>query len=286
MASRSQVMAFLLLALGATISLFPLWWMTVTSLQSASEAGAAVTGAKGLSLWPHEAQVDNYPEALAQMGSLRWQGFLDALANSTVVASLVVTGTVLSSSLVAFAFARLRFRARGLLFTLMLATMMLPGQVVLIPLFLLFRYLGWVDTLLPLIVPAFFGSAFFIFMYRQFMAQIPEALFEAARMDGYGPIGLWWHVALPLSRPVTATTAVFTFIWCWNDFLGPLIYLQSESQMTLAVALNGFRSQYGGLDDVHLLMAASIVTMIPCLLIFFAAQRHFVEGLSRGGVKG
>jgi multiple sugar transport system permease protein len=220
------------------------------------------------------------------MGSIPWDGFLNALANSIVVTTLVVAGTVLSSSLVGFAFARLRFRGRGGLFTLMLATMMLPAQVTIIPLFLLFRALGWIDTIWPLVVPAFFGSAFFIFMYRQFIAQIPESLLEAARVDGHGPLGIWWHIVLPMARPVTAICVVFTFIWVWNDFMGPLIYLHSDEQATLAIALNSFRNQYGGLEDVHLLMAASLVTMLPCILLFAAAQRHFIEGLACGAVKG
>ncbi|NBX31736.1 MAG: ABC transporter permease subunit [Planctomycetes bacterium] len=155
-----------------------------------------------------------------------------------------------------------------------------------IPLFILFRNLGWIDTFLPLVVPAFFGNAFFIFMYRQFIAQIPEALLEAARLDGQGWFGIWWHVILPLTRPVTAITAVFTFIFTWNDFLAPLIYLQSDDQATLSVALNSFRNQYGGITKVNLLMAASLTTMVPCILLFLAAQKQFIEGLGKGAVKG
>jgi ABC-type glycerol-3-phosphate transport system permease component len=168
----------------------------------------------------------------------------------------------------------------------MLATMMLPGQVTLIPLFLLFRSLGWIDSLLPLVVPAFLGNAFFIFMYRQFIAQIPESLVEAARIDGLGHLGIWWRIVLPLCRPVTAICAVFTFIGTWNDFLGPLVYLHSDEKATLAVALNGFKNQYGGLEDVHLLMALSVLTMIPCITLFLAAQKTFIEGIGRGAVKG
>jgi multiple sugar transport system permease protein len=182
--------------------------------------------------------------------------------------------------------ARMRFRGREPLFLLMLATMMLPGQVTMIPLFLLFRGLGWVDTILPLVVPAFFANAFFVFMYRQFISQVPEALVEAAKVDGWSWLGIWWHVILPLCRPVTAICAVFTFIYVWNDFMGPLIYLHSDEQATLAVALNSFRNQYGGVNKVNLLMAASLVTMVPCILLFLAAQRQFIEGLGKGAVKG
>jgi len=217
---------------------------------------------------------------------VRWTGFLDALANSVVVTVLATAGTALSSSLVGMAFARMRFRGSRPMFLVMLGTMMLPAQVTMIPLFILFRNLGWIDTFLPLVVPAFFGNAFFIFMYRQFIAQIPEALLEAARLDGQGWFGIWWHVILPLTRPVTAITAVFTFIFTWNDFLAPLIYLQSDDQATLSVALNSFRNQYGGITKVNLLMAASLTTMVPCILLFLAAQKQFIEGLGKGAVKG
>jgi ABC-type glycerol-3-phosphate transport system permease component len=276
----------LLLAGGAVVMLLPLAWMLAVSLLTPDRALAATVSGDLWRLLPDQPQWGNYPEALARIGSTRWEGFLDALANSIVVTVAVVVATAISSSLVGFAFARIRFRGRGPLFGLMLATMMLPGQVTLIPLFLLFRWLGWIDTLLPLIVPAFFGNAFFIFMYRQFMAQIPESLVEAAAIDGYGWLGIWWRIAFPLSAPVTAICAVFTFVYVWNDFMGPLVYLHSDEQATLAVALNSFRNQYGGVNRVHLLMAASLVTMLPCILLFLVAQRQFVEGLSRGAVKG
>ncbi|MEO0649786.1 MAG: carbohydrate ABC transporter permease [Planctomycetota bacterium] len=285
-ATRTSRWAYLPLVAGALLMLFPLWWMAAISLETTERAGAATVGEGSLLVMPEEPQWRNYPDALEQVGSEPWAGFFDALANSTVVTVLCVLGTILSSSLVGFGFARMRFRGREPLFTVMLATMMLPPQVTMIPLFLLFRQLGWVDTLLPLVVPAFFGNAFFIFMFRQFIAQIPESLFEAARIDGCGTLGLWWRILLPLCRPVVAITAVFTFIFVWNDFLIPLIYLHSNEQATLAVALNSFRNQYGGLENVNYLMAVSIVTMLPCILLFFAAQRQFVDGLGKGAVKG
>lgn len=277
---------YTLLVCGALIMLLPLWWMLVVSLETPERAGAAVSGAGGLTLWPDSPQWMNYPLALREMGSVPWQGFRNALANSIVVTMLVVVGTVTSSSLVGFAFARVRFRGSRPLFLIMLGTMMLPGQVTLIPLFILFRSFGWIDSLLPLIIPAFFGNAFFIFMYRQFIGQIPESLIEAAQVDGYTLLAIWWRIILPLCKPVTAICAVFTFIFVWNDFMGPLVYLHSDDQATLAVALNSFRNQYGGLEDVHLLMAASLVTMVPCILLFVSAQRQFIEGLARGAVKG
>jgi ABC-type glycerol-3-phosphate transport system permease component len=275
-----------LLIAGTAAFLLPLWWMAMVSLKTPEAAQAATVQGGLAAVWTPDPQWRNYPDALAQMGTVRWSGFLDALANSIVITVLVTLGTVLSSSMVGLAFARIRFRGRRGLFLLMLATMMLPAQVTLIPLFILFRSLGWIDTFLPLVVPAFFGSAFFVFMYRQFIAQIPEALLDAARLDGCGWLRIWWHLVLPLTRPVTAITAVFTFIFTWNDFLAPLVYLQSNEQATLSVALNSFRNQYGGINKVNLLMAASLVTMLPCILLFLVAQRQFIEGLGKGAVKG
>ena len=278
--------AYATLVLGTAIMVFPLLWMVCVSLLTPDRAQAATVSGDLTRLVPTDPQWGNFGAALSQMGSVRWKGFLDALANSVVITTIVVAATVLSSSLVGFAMARMRFRGRGPLFLLMLATMMLPGQVTMIPLFLLFRGLGWVDTILPLVVPAFFGNAFFVFMYRQFISQVPEALVEAAKVDGWSWLGIWWHVILPLCRPVTAICAVFTFIYVWNDFMGPLIYLHSDEQATLAVALNSFRNQYGGVNKVNLLMAASLVTMLPCILLFLAAQKQFIEGLGKGAVKG
>lgn len=283
--NSETVIAFVALAAGTIVLAFPFYWMCVLSLATEAQAGAA--GSMSTFRWiPTDPQFQNYPNALRSMGSRGWAGFLDALSNTVVITTLCVIGQVVSCSLVGYAFARLRFRGRNAAFLLMIATMMLPAQVTMIPLFILFGAFGWVDTLLPLIVPAFFGTPFFIFMFRQFFAQIPEALVEAARIDGCGHFGVWRRVMLPLCKPVIAITAVFTFIGAWNDFLGPLIYLHSENKMTLAVALNAFQNQYGDLRNMNLMMAASIVTMIPCIVLFFVAQRQFVGGLSLGAVKG
>lgn len=281
-----KVTTYVLLIIGALLMLFPLWWMIMLSLETEASAGAALVGGDVMQVWPSNPQWSNYANAMREVGTVPWQGFLDALANSIVITVLVMIGTILSSSLVAMGFARVNFRGRNGLFMLMLATMMLPAQVTMIPLFILFRSMGWVDTILPLVIPAFFGSAFFIFMYRQFISQIPESLFEAARIDGMGWLGIWWRIVLPMCKPVTAITAVFTFIFVWNDFMMPLIYLHSEEKATLAVALNSFRTQYSGVEDVHLLMALSIITMIPCIVLFFAAQKQFIEGIGAGAVKG
>ena len=283
---RARAWVYLPLVAGSVVMLFPLWWMVSVSLMRPSHAGAAMVSSDVLRLVPDEPQWSNYPAALRELGTEPWWSFVDALANSVVVTSLTVLATVLSCSLVAYGFARVRFRGSRALFVVMLATMMLPPQVTMVPLFLLFRSLGWIDSLLPLIVPAFFGNAFFVFLFRQFMAQVPESLVEAARLDGCGHLEIWWRVMLPLCKPVIAIAAVFTFIFVWNDFMAPLIYLHSEEQATLAVALNSFRNQFGGLEDVQFLMAVSVVTMIPCVLLFAVAQRELVEGLGKGAVKG
>ncbi len=281
-----QAGMYLCLTIGAVILMFPIWWMFAVSVASPAEAQKAATG--GLSLWPTAWHWGNYGEALRQLGTSTrpWDGFFDAFANTVVVTVMSVVGQVLSCSLVGYAFARLRFRGRDVLFVIMIATMMLPPQVTMIPMFILFRWLGWIDTFLPLIVPTFFGNAFFIFMFRQFFAQIPEALVEAARIDGCGHLRIWWKIMLPTCKPVIAITAIFTFMFVWNDFLGPLIYLHSEQNYTLAIALNSFRNQFGGVSSVHLLMAASLVTMIPCVILFFVAQKQIVGGLTLGAVKG
>jgi ABC-type glycerol-3-phosphate transport system permease component len=273
----------LCLLLGSVAMLFPFWWMATTSLSTEAQATEAAAGFRA---WPSNPQWQNYPAALRKMGSKPWIGFCDALANTVVITTLCVIGQVISCSLVGYAFARMRFRGRGTAFIIMIATMMLPMQVTMIPMFIMFRKFGWIDTMMPLVVPMFFGTPFFIFMFRQFFSQIPEALVEAARLDGCGNLRIWLQIMLPICKPVIAITAIFTFIGTWNDFMGPLIYLQSEDQMTLAVALNSFQNQYGDFRDAHFLMAASIVTMIPCIVLFFIAQKQFVSGLSLGAVKG
>jgi multiple sugar transport system permease protein len=196
-----------------------------------------------------------------------------------------VVGQTLSAASVAFAFARMRFPGRDALFLLVLSTMMLPPQVTMIPTFVLWTIPGWIDSLKPLIVPAFFGGgAFFIFLLRQFFLTIPQELEDAARIDGCGSFGVFRHVVLPLSKPALTTVALFSFIGHWNDFLGPLIYTQSIEKKTLAVGLTAFQSLHG--TEYHLLMAASVAVLLPILIIFFLAQRYFVEGIVTTGVKG
>jgi ABC-type glycerol-3-phosphate transport system permease component len=267
--------AYLLLGLGSIAFLVPFYFVVNGSLKSEADvqAGDFVTP-------PKVPQFGNYAVALSK----KKMDFAPALANTVVVTTLCVVGQIISCSLVGFGFARFKFRGRNLLFMIMLSTMMLPAQVTMIPVFVLFRYLGWIDTFWPLIVPAWLASPFFVFMFRQFFTQIPEELIEAARIDGCSNFRIYWQMMLPLSGPVIAIVAIYTFLGAWNDFMGPLIYLNSPENRTLSLALNAFRGQYG-VSDAHLLMAASVVCMLPCVILFFAAQKYFVESVASTGGK-
>jgi multiple sugar transport system permease protein len=205
--------------------------------------------------------------------------------NSAFIAVACILGQVLSASLVAFGFARLRFPGRGPLFLVVLSTMMLPSQVTMIPHYLIYRSLGWIDTFLPLIVPSFLGGgAFFIFLFRQFFMTLPRELDESARLDGASWFRVYWSILMPLCRPIVATIAVFSFIAHWNEFMGPLIYLNSPEKMTLALGLRTFQSAYT--SYLHLLMAAATLALIPVIVLFFFAQKQFVKSIVLSGLKG
>jgi ABC-type glycerol-3-phosphate transport system permease component len=270
---RHAAGVYAMLILGGVLFLLPLGILISNSLKTDREISDTDQ------LLPSTPQWSNYPEALDVMG------FWPALANTTVITTLCVIAQVLSSSMIGFGFARYRFRARSIAFAVMLATMMLPAQVTMIPVFLLFRSIGAIDSFIPLILPNLFGAPFFIFMFRQFFMQVPEELLEAARIDGASAWMIYWRIMLPLSTPVIAIVAIYTFMFTWNDFMAPLIYLNSEENRTLAIALNAFSGQYG-VQYRHLLMAASFVTMLPCILLFFAAQRLFIDTGASTGLKG
>jgi multiple sugar transport system permease protein len=273
-----QIIAYIILAVGSIAFLVPFYFVINGSLKTEADvlSGDFVTLPGSLS----EIRWNNYPRALARDK----MDFKPALANTTVVTVLSVIGQVLSCSLVGFGFARFKFRGRSILFMVMLSTMMLPAQVTMIPVFVLFRSLGMVDSFWPLVVPMWLASPFFVFMFRQFFAQIPEDLVEAARIDGAGNWRIYWQLMMPLCGPVIAIVAIYTFLGAWNDFMNPLIYLNSPENRTLALALNAFRGQYG-ISDAHLLMAASVVCMLPCVILFFAAQRYFVQSIAMSGLK-
>jgi len=209
------------------------------------------------------------------------------LLNTLHITIVAIVGVVASSSLVAYGFARLRAPGKDILFLLLLSTLMLPQQVTLIPNFLLFKQLGWLNTYKPLLVPAFTAAPFFVFLLRQFYMTVPFELDEAARIDGCGRIGVFWRILLPLSKPAIATVAIFVFFNRWNSFLWPLIYLRSPEKYTLAVGLSFFHSQQsGGLTYWNLLMATTLIVAIPPLAVFFLAQRYFVQGIALTGIKG
>lgn len=226
-----------------------------------------------------EARFANYAEALARMG-----GFGRLLWNTLLITVLSIGGQLLTCSLAGYAFARLEFRGRELLFWLVLTSMMLPEQVSAIPRFLLFRRLELIDTYYPLVLPTVLGGApFFIFLFRQYFLSLPAELGEAARMDGCSPFGAYWRIFLPLARPMLATVAIFTFLATWNDFWAPLIYLLSPEKRTLTLALAGFSQTYN--TAVEQLMAASSVVIAPCLLVYFLTQRVFMRGVQTAASK-
>ena len=206
------------------------------------------------------------------------------LKNTLIYCGLSVAGTVISSSLVAYSLARIRWRGRSVLFGIIVAVLIVPSQVTIIPQFLIFKQLGWIDSLWPLIVPHFFGVPFFIFLLRQFFLTIPLELGEAAKIDGASEWQIYSRVLMPLAKPVLATVGLFTFLNTWNDFLGPLIYLNSEDNYTLSIGLAMFQGQYTSLWGP--LMAVTTVMTVPIIVLFFFAQRTFIQGITLTGIKG
>ncbi len=252
-------------------AMLPMVWMVATSLKANDEVFAK--NGQG-----------------AQMASLRWQNYPDALnavpyvaylRNTVFLCLITVIGAVFSSAVVAFGFARHRFVGSSLLFLLMISTMAVPAQVTMIPMFALFKALGWYDTYLPLIVPAFTGAPFFIFLLTQFFRTLPEELAEAARIDGMNEWRIFTRIVLPLSKPALATCALFQFIGTWNDFLGPLLYVNDPNKYTLAYGLQQFMSKNTGAWT--LLMAGATIFTIPMLVLFFLAQKTFIQGIATTG---
>ncbi len=238
------------------------------------------------SLKPIEQTMIFPPEWLPK--PIRWSNYIDAVnyipfftytVNTLIVCVLGVIGAVLSNALVAYSFARLQWPGRDVLFGFTLATMMIPFPVVMVPLYSVFRELGWIGTLLPLWVPMFFANAFFIFLLRQFFLRVPKDLAEAAQIEGASEFRIFWTIYLPLAKPALAVVALFTFINSWNDFLGPLLYLTDQKTFTLSLGLQFYQSQHGG-TQWHLLMAASTLVVLPMVLLFFFTQRVFLRGLT------
>ena len=273
---RRITLAFVYLALvaGAVVILAPFVWMLSTALK--------VPGTEFIyppQLFTRPLRWNNFSEGWRALPFTRW--FL----NTSTITLLSVTGAMVSSSLVAYGFARLEFPGRTILFVILLSTMMLPFHVRLIPMFITFRYLGWIDTYLPLVVPFFFGGVpFFIFLVRQFFLTIPLEMEDAAAIDGAGVFTTFLRIILPLSRPVLGVVGVFAFIRVWNDFLEPLIYIHSMDKMTLSLGLRFFQAQ--DFTDWTRLMAVSIVVLVPSLVLFFVAQKYYIHGVVTTGIKG
>lgn len=274
-AKRAAILKHVFLIATSFIMVYPLIWMFASSLKPDNQ----IFG--NLGLWPSEFQWQNY-----------WQGwnalpvsFTTFFWNSTVVTVLSVIGNVISCSFAAYAFARLEFTGKNIWFALMMMTLMIPYHVVLIPQYILFLNLGWVNTYLPLIVPKFLaGEAFFVFLMIQFFRQLPRELDEAAMIDGCSPFKIYWAIIMPLSMPAMATAAIFSFIWTWEDFLGPLVYLNDMKDYTVPLALRSFIST-DGVSQYGPMFAMSILSILPIILFFVIFQRLIIRGIAMSGLK-
>jgi ABC-type glycerol-3-phosphate transport system permease component len=268
-----RFLAYAILCIAAGVFLLPLFWMLSSSLKPEWQVLANPP------VWlPNPPRWENYREALTYLPFGRYA------VNTLIISLGAIVGHLLSCTLVAYAFARLRAPGKNFLFLLVLSTLMLPYPVTMVPLFALFNQLGWINTFLPLIVPAFFGNAFYIFLLRQYFLTLPPELEDAARIDGANTLQILWRVILPISTPALATVVIFTFQATWNDFLQPLIYLQDQSLYTLTLGLNFFRGSFQ--VNWAYLMAASLVVVLPVVLVFFLAQRLFIQGIAMTGMKG
>lgn len=271
-----KIAAHALLVAVAVLFAVPFAWLVITSLKQKAQVFT-----DPLVWWPDPVMWGNYPKALTTPGF----PYLQQLGNTLFYATTSTLGMVISSAVVAYAFARMRFRGRDTLFAITLATMMLPGIVTLIPTYVMFSVFGWVGTYAPLVVPMWFGGAFNIFLLRQFMLGIPLDLTDAARVDGAGDLMTLWKIMTPLIRPALIVVALFHFLYTWNDFMGPLIYLDDVAEMPLVLGLYVFRGRFSAVDW-PLLMAATMAVIAPVVALFFVAQRYFIEGVALTGLKG
>jgi len=268
-----QIVTHCILIIFGLIFILPLVTMVSTALKPDVQIFAWPP------VWiPNPRMWSNFPRALTFVPMILYA------KNTVVITATSVIGVVLSSPLVAYGLARIDWPERNLLFLLIVSTMMVPYQVTMIPVYLLFNSLGWINTYLPLIVPSFFGNAFFIFLLRQFFMTIPRELSDAARIDGCSEFGIYSRIILPLAKPSLAVVALFQFIWAWNDFLGPLIYLKDQTKYTISLGLQQFQSGYQ--TEWALLMAAATMATFPIIILFFFTQRTFIQGITLTGIKG
>jgi ABC-type glycerol-3-phosphate transport system permease component len=270
-----NAISLVVIVAGAVVVAFPFYWQLATSLKAPEDIH------RWPPTWlPWPPRFDNYIDLASVVPLLTY------LKNSLLVVGLVVLGTVLSCSLAAYGFARLRFPGRDVIFIVLISAMIMPSFATLIPQFILFQKIGWYNTLYPLIVPAFFGNAFFIFLLRQFFLTISPELEDSARVDGAGFVRTLVYVILPLSKPALATVAIFSFVATWNDFFGPLIFLTDQQKFTLPMGLVFFQGNPHAPVQTHLLMAMAVLLAAPCIALYFFAQRMFIQGIAFTGLKG
>ncbi len=273
----SRGLIYAILIGGSIVALMPMIWTVATSLKTLDQ----------INIWPPRL----FPDPPA------WQNYIEVfdyvpvalyLRNTLIIVAAWVFGATVTCSFVAYGFARTEFRGRNFLFLVLLSTLMMPYVVRLIPLFMIYKSIGWINTFLPLTVPILLGrNAFYIFLLRQFYTGIPTELSDAARIDGCSHFGIWWRIVMPLSQPALATVAIFAFQSAWDDFLGPMVYMSGNPDLrTLAVGLYSFRNMPGQLPMIHYLMAMSTMMIIPILLIFAFGQRYFIQGVTMSGLKG
>lgn len=269
-----KFVTYVLITIGAILMIIPFLWMVSTSFKNPLKVYELP-----IKWIPETFNFKNYTRLFTEYN------FSLYIFNSLKLATLNIVGNVLSCSLVAYGFSFLRHRYKNKIFILLLATMMLPGAVTFFPQFILFNHIGWYGTTLPLWVPAFCGSAFYIFLLRQFFLTIPSELIDAAKMDGCSDLKILFKIVLPMSKPALMVIVIYTFIDVWNDFFGPLIYIIREEQRTVAVALNYLNSTYEGTSSIPITMAASVLLIIPSLVIYFAGQSHISKGIVFKGVE-
>ena len=271
MSKKSKVILYILLTIVAVYFLAPFVYMLLTTFKTEGEAIAYPP-----SLFPKEWHFENYAEAWSS------QPFGTYFLNSVLVTVLTTAGTILSSSLVAYGFARFRFRGKNILFMILLATMMIPWDVTMIPQYMEFNLFGWINTLLPLIVPTWFGSAYYVFLMRQFLMGIPKDYEEAARLDGANAFQIYWKIFMPILKPCLIMVGVLNMLTVWNDYLGPLIFLQERSKYTLALGLASFKGVYS--ESIVPMLCITVIMILPPILIFLFAQRYIIEGTG-GAIK-
>ena len=268
-----SALKYIPLCLAGLFFLVPFIWLISTSLKSSDQIFSYPPK------WiPKPSKFSNYREAFEAIPYLKY------ILNTMKTTSLAVLGNVLSAPMIGYAFGKLKWPGRDKVFMLVVATMMLPFTVTMIPLYSLFSKLGWINTYIPLVLPDFLGTAYFIFLMRQFYRNLPDEFMEAARIDGASELWVYARIALPLEKPAIVTVALFSFVWSWTDFMGPLIYLTKSTKWTISLGLSQFTNTYG--VDWALLMAASAIAILPMIILFFFLQNYFVEGSMSSGVKG